>query len=218
MINMVIKFGLGFLIIGLILFFSAGTMSYTNGWIFILSFAVPMAVFGITLLIKDPAALERRLLSKEPDKKQRENVNVSGLMFLVSFVIAGIDYRFKWSSAPFFVTIIAVMIMLLGYGMFVAVIMQNSYASRVVDVYEDQKIITGGLYSLIRHPMYLATLFIFLSMPFILGSWFAVIPMLIYPIILVRRIKNEETLLINELNGYREYVEKVKFRLLPFIW
>ena len=217
-ISMITKFGLGFLIIGIVLFISAGSLSYVNGWVFILALAIPMAIFGIFLLIRDPAALARRLISKEPDKKQRKIIVLSGLMFILVFVISGMDYRFGWSPMPFFISLTALIIMLLGYGVFVAVMTQNPYASRVVDVYDDQKITTHGLYSLVRHPMYSATLLIYLSIPFILGSWFAVIPMLIYPIVLVRRIKYEEALLIKELSGYSEYKNKVKYRLMPFIW
>jgi len=217
-ISMITKFGLGFLIIGIVLFISAGSMSYVNGWVFMLALAIPMAILGIFLLIRDPAALERRLLSKEPDKKQRIIIALSGLMFILVFVISGMDYRFGWSTVPFYISLTALIIMLLGYGAFVAVMTQNPYASRVVDIYDDQKITTHGLYSLVRHPMYSATLLIYLSIPFILGSWFAVIPMLIYPIVLVRRIKYEEALLIKELSGYSEYKNKVKYRLMPFIW
>jgi protein-S-isoprenylcysteine O-methyltransferase Ste14 len=215
---MVTKFGVVFLLIGLLLFLSAGSVAYTNGWIFIITLAAPMSVFGALMLVKDPAALERRLQSKEPDIKQKAIITAGGLMFIVLFVLAGVDYRFEWSRMPFTVTITAVTIMLVGYGMFVAVMLQNSYASRSVDVYKDQKIITAGLYSLVRHPLYLASLFVFLSIPFILGSWLAVIPMLFYPAILVQRIKNEEILLIRELDGYSDYVKKVRYRLLPFIW
>lgn len=217
-VNMVTKFGVVFLLIGLLLFLSAGSVAYTNGWIFIITLAAPMSVFGALMLVKDPAALERRLQSKEPDIKQKAIITAGGLMFIVLFVLAGVDYRFEWSRMPFTVTITAVTIMLVGYGMFVAVMLQNSYASRSVDVYKDQKIITAGLYSLVRHPLYLASLFVFLSIPFILGSWLAVIPMLFYPAILVQRIKNEEILLIRELDGYSDYVKKVRYRLLPFIW
>lgn len=217
-LKMLEKFGTGFLIIGLALFLCAGSIHYRNGWIFILSLAIPMAVFGVTLLIKDPQTLARRLLDKEPDKKQNANISLSGWMFLLSFILSGLDYRFGWSNVPTAVVVAALIVMLGGYVMFVWVILQNAYASRVVDVYENQKIITDGLYSIVRHPMYLASLFIFLAMPVVLGSWVALIPMLHYPIVLVRRIRSEETLLIRELDGYDDYITKVKYRLVPFIW
>jgi protein-S-isoprenylcysteine O-methyltransferase Ste14 len=139
-------------------------------------------------------------------------------MFIALFVVAGLDYRWGWSKMSLSVTTAAVIIMLLGYMMFAAVIFQNAYAARTVDIQENQKIITTGLYAIVRHPLYLATLLVFLPMPLILGSWFAALPMLLYPLILVSRIKNEEALLIKELDGYNAYVQKVRYRLLPFIW
>ena len=216
--SMLLEFGTGFVLIGLMLFCSAGTISYWNGWAFITALGIPMSIFGTCLFLKEPEILKRRLKSKEPDKSQRINIAASGFMFLFSFVLAGIDFRFGWSKIPFVVIVLALMIMLLGYCMFVMVIIQNAYASRTVEIIDGQKIITSGLYSLIRHPMYTASILIFLTIPLILGSYYALIPMLFYPVIIVRRIKNEEVLLINQLGGYKEYIEKVRYRLLPFIW
>ena len=217
-ISAIVRFGLGFASIGLMLFFCAGTVQYLNGWLFIGVLVVPMLVFGSVLLIRDPAALERRLNSREPDKAQVAVIVASAVMFISMFVVAGLDFRLGWSQMVLPISIAAAAVLLAGYLLFAVVIMQNSYAARVVDVFEDQKVITTGLYSIVRHPMYLATLMIFLPMPIILGSWFAVIPMLIYPAILVPRIKNEEALLIRELDGYSEYLQQVRYRLLPFIW
>lgn len=218
LINMVIKFGLGFLAMGFILFACAGSLSYTNGWIFIIALASPMMLFGIALLIKDPETLARRLKSKEPDRSQRKNIAAGGVMFIAAFVLSGLDYRFGWSKAPLAVTISALAVMLVGYALFVAVILQNAYASRVVEVSDDQKVITTGLYAFVRHPMYVASILVFVSMPLVLGSYFALLPMLFYPAIIVRRIISEEALLMQKLAGYKAYTEKVLYRLLPFIW
>lgn len=217
-ISMVVKFGLGFLMIGLILFVCAGSLYYINGWIFIIALASPMMIFGIVLLIKDPETLARRLKSKESDRSQRKNIAAGGVMFIAAFVLSGLDYRFGWSKAPFAVTMSALAVMLIGYALFVAVILQNAYASRVVEVSDNQKIITTGLYAVVRHPMYVASILVFVSMPLVLGSYFALLPMLFYPVIIVRRIINEEELLMQELAGYKDYTEKVPYRLLPYIW
>lgn len=195
LIQMIIKFLLGFLIMGLILFGCAGTINYPNGWLFIVALAIPMIIFGFYLLFKSPKPLERRLKSKEADKKQVGYIATTGLAFIVSFLLAGFDYRFGWSNMPWVVSIIAVIIMLLGYGLFFKVIIQNAYASRVIEVSDKQTIITTGLYGIVRHPMYTATLLLFLAMPIVLGSYFAFVPMLIYPFIIVGRIKNEEVFL-----------------------
>ncbi len=217
-VRMLVRFVVGFLLLGALLFISAGSLSYTNGWIFIITMAVPMVVFGVTLLIKAPAVLARRMQSSEPDKTQRAVVAVSALMFIASFVLAGFNYRFSWPGVPLGVVIAGVAVMLIGYAMFAAVILQNAYAARVVDVVENQKIITTGLYAIVRHPMYTANILLFLAMPFALGSWIATLPMLLYPFIIARRIKNEEALLVRELDGYAEYTRKVKYRLLPLVW
>ncbi|MDR1664240.1 MAG: isoprenylcysteine carboxylmethyltransferase family protein, partial [Clostridiales bacterium] len=205
-------------IIGTILFLCAGSLNYINGWVFMLALFIPVSALGAVLLAKNPAVLERRLTSKEPDKSQRANISMSAAMFIAAFLISGLDYRFGWSAMPFGVTVAALAIMLAGYGMFAAVIMQNAYASRVVDVFEGQKIITSGLYSIVRHPMYTATLLIYLSMPLVLGSWFGWLPMIIYPFIIARRIRNEEALLVKELEGYAGYREKTRYRVVPLIW
>lgn len=215
---MLVKLALGLLLLGAVLFLSAGSMNYFNGWLFMLVLALPMIIFGLTLLIKDPSTLERRLKSKEPDKKQRAVVVASAAIFAASFVLSGLNYRFAWPDVPLFISAAAAVVILAGYAMFAAVIFQNSYAARTVDIHEGQKIITTGLYAFVRHPMYTATIVIYMSMPIILGSWIAALPMLLYPFIIVQRIKNEEALLLRGLDGYREYTGKVRYRLIPLVW
>ena len=217
-LRMIVRFAMGFLLIGALLFVSAGSLGYINGWIFMLTLAVPMVVFGITLLIKAPAVLARRMQAKEPDKTQRAVVAASALIFIAAFVLAGLNYRFSWPGVPLGVAIAGIAVMLAGYALCAAVIMQNAYAARVVAVHENQRIITTGLYALVRHPMYAAIILLYIAMPFVLGSWIAVLPMLFYPFIIARRIENEEALLARELDGYAEYMRKVKYRLLPLIW
>ncbi|RVU54489.1 methyltransferase family protein [Anaerosphaera multitolerans] len=217
-LNMAVKFGLGFLIIGFLLFSTAGTVKYINAWIYISSMAVLMLFFGIYLLVKEPETLKRRLLSREPNKEQRVNIILSALFFILTFILAGLDFRFKWSTPSVKLVIISLVLMIVGYVIYTIVILQNTYASRIVKVVEDQKLISEGIYSLVRHPLYFSTLLIFIPTPLILGSWYALIPMVFYPIIIIKRIKEEENLLIKELKGYEEYTEKVKYRLIPFIW
>jgi len=218
LVSAVLRFSLGFVAIGALAFGAAGTLAYPNGWLFIGALIVPMLILCAVLLLRDPAALERRLASREPDKAQRWVIALSAVMFIGLFVIAGLDWRFGWSHMPLWVSWIAAAIMVGGYALFATVILQNSYASRVVDVFENQKLITNGLYGLVRHPMYTATLLLFLSMPIILGSWYALIPIFAYPLVLVRRIANEEELLGNELEGYAVYTQKTRYRLFPGIW
>ncbi len=212
------KFGLGFLIIGATLFLCAGSVNFFNGWIFLISLILPMAAFFLYLIIKDPETLKRRLLSKAPEKERGENSALGGIIFLFMFILSGLDFRFGWSRMPLKLSLAATVIMLAGYFMFVAVINQNRYAARIIDVFGNQKLITGGLYSVIRHPMYLASLLVFIPIPFVLGSYFALAPILIYPLIFIKRIKIEEAFLEKELEGYNTYMNKVKYRLLPYIW
>lgn len=216
--SMIARFVFGFLCIGGILFVSAGSLRYMNGWLFIIALSIPMVVFGAVLLIKEPSTLARRLQSNESDKTQRAVVGLSAFIFVAAFVLSGLNYRFAWPGVPFFVTVAAIVILLAGYALSSAVILQNAYAARVVAIYEDQKLITTGVYAVVRHPMYTGSILMFMSMPFILGSWIAALPMLCYPLMIARRIKNEETLLLRELDGYSDYMGKVKYRLLPFVW
>ncbi len=212
------KFGIGFAIIGVCLFFCAGSINYINGWLFLAALILPMAAFFLHLLVKDPAALERRLLSTAPEKARGENSVFGGIIFLLMFILSGLDFRLGWSHMPIKLSIIATIIMLAGFLMFVVVINQNRYAARVIDVFDNQKLITDGLYSIVRHPMYLASLLVFMPIPFVLGSYYSLTAIIFYPLILIKRIKTEEAFLAKELEGYSEYMNKVKYRLLPYIW
>lgn len=218
LIQMVVKGFLGFLLLGLFLFGCAGTTQYPNAWLLILSLFALMMAMGITLLVKYPETLQRRLKARESEKAQKGYVAVMGILFLLSFVLAGLDFRFHWSAMPFALSLIALGVMVAGYGLYVAVILQNSYASRVVEVQKDQALVSTGLYALVRHPMYFACLLVFLPMPLILGSWFALLPMLVFPAFLALRIKNEEAVLLQGLEGYAEYTQKTRYRLIPYIW
>ena len=218
LIQMSVKFGIGLLGIATILFGCAGSLSYANGWVFMVALGSPIALFGLFLWVTDPRTLARRLQSKEPDFAQKINITTIGIIFVATFAIAGLDFRWGWSRVPPAASRAALVVMLLGYALFIAVVLQNAYASRVVEVAENQQIITGGLYSVVRHPMYAASLLIFLSMPMVLGSYWGLMPMLIYPAIIIRRIKSEEALLTAQLPGYADYINTVKYRLLPFLW
>lgn len=212
-----IKFFFGLIIICLLLFIPAGTLDYSNGWLFIALLFIPMFIAGIIIFLKSPELLKRRLNAKEEENEQKMVILISGIIFLLSFILAGLNFRFGWSKLPQIVIIIASIIFLLSYIMYAEVLRENTYLSRTVEVSENQNVVDRGLYGLVRHPMYTSTIFLFLSMPLILNSIFSFIVMLIYPVIILFRIKNEEKVLENELEGYAEYKEKVKYRLIPFI-
>lgn len=216
--NMVVKGLLGFLLLGLPLFGAAGSLRYMNAWLLIAVLFSLILAMGTLLLLKYPETLERRLKAKEKESAQKGYVSLIGLLFLASFILAGLDYRFQWTRVPFWVSLCALFLMCLGYGLFAATILQNAYASRVVEVQKDQTVVTTGLYAVVRHPMYLACLLLFPAMPLILGSYIALLPMLFLPIGLILRINNEEAMLRAELSGYAAYMQKTKYRLLPFIW
>jgi protein-S-isoprenylcysteine O-methyltransferase Ste14 len=213
-----LKFISAFLIIGVLLFVPAGTLHYPNGWIYIAGMMTPMSFVLVFLLVNDPELLEKRLNVKEKETVQKKYVGLSLVLFLIAFIIPGIDFRFGWSHVPMWLVVLALILMLAGYGMFIGVILQNRYASRVIEIQKEQKLIDNGLYAIVRHPMYLAATVLYLSSPIILGSYYAVIPMLSLPFLLAYRILNEEKVLMAGLPGYREYTERVKFRLIPFIW
>ena len=212
------KFLFGLIAIALLLFLPAGTLNYFNGWLFIALLFVPMLVAGIVMFVKSPELLKRRLNAKEEENEQKIVLLISGIMFLAAFVIAGLNFRFGWFHLPQTVIIIASIIFLLSYIMYGEVLRENMYLSRTVEVSENQKVIDSGLYGIVRHPMYTSTIFLFLSMSLILDSIFSFVIMLIYPAIIIFRIKNEEEVLENELEGYGKYKEKVKYRLIPNIW
>ena len=214
----IVKFLLGVVLVGVLIFLPAGTLSFFNGWLLMGLLFIPMFFAGIVMLIKNPKLLTERLDVKEKDKKQSLVVKLSGLMFLFGFIVAGLNYRFGWFMLPNYIVIIASVIFLVSYIMYAEVLRENKYLSRTIKVQEDQKVIDTGLYGVVRHPMYSATLFLFMSMPLVLGSLFSFIIFLAYPIIISIRIKNEEKLLETELTGYAEYKKKVKYKLIPFIW
>ena len=212
------KFLLGFIIISLLLFIPAGTLNYPNAWLFLALLFIPMFIAGIIMLIKSPELLKKRLNAKEEENEQKIVILISGAIFLLAFIIAGLNFRFKWSELPQIVIIASSIIFLLSYIMYAEVLRENMYLSRTVEVSENQKVIDRGLYGLVRHPMYTSTIFLFLSMPLILGSLFSFGIMLIYPIIIIFRIKNEEKFLESKLDGYKDYKDKVNYKIIPFIW
>lgn len=214
----IFKYLLGLILIGLLIFLPAGTFKYINGWIFMGVLFIPMFIAGIIMMIKNPKLLASRLDVKEKQKNQGIVIKMSGLMFIIGFILAGLDFRFKWLELPSWITYLFSFIFIIFYIMFGEVLRENTYLSRTIKVEEDQKVIDKGLYSIVRHPMYTASIFMFLSMPLILGSLISFFVFLIYPILIVIRIIGEEKLLINELSGYDKYIKKVKYRLIPFIW
>ena len=216
--NALIKFIFGILLVGLLLFLPAGSLSYTNGWIFAAVLFIPILMLGIILYIKAPELLKKRLDSKEKEVEQKGITRFSAIVFILGFVMAGLDYRFELSSIPRGLEISAVVVFLLSYLLYAEVMRENAYLSRIIEVQENQKVIDTGLYGIVRHPMYMTTVFMFLSIPIILGSWYSFIIFLFYPVLMVARIKNEEKVLSNGLIGYNEYKEKVKYRMIPFIW
>lgn len=218
LIQAIIKFLAGFILISALLFLPAGTLHYKNGWIFISILFIPMLIMGIVLMLKNPELLQKRLNARESESDQKKVVAFSGIMFLLGFVTAGLNYRFQWLILSDWFVIIFSLVFLLGYGMYAEVLRENAYLSRTVEVQENQKIIDTGLYGIVRHPMYTATILMFLSIPLILGSLISFVIFLFYPVIIIMRIRNEEKILEEGLSGYTEYQKKVKYRLLPFIW
>lgn len=208
----------GMLIVALVLFLPAGSWNYFNGWLFCGLLFLPMLVLGALLLWKAPALLEKRLNTKEQEKTQMAVVAVSSLLFLAAFVAAGLDFRFGWTHVPIWLVCLAAVLQLAAYGLYAEVMRENAWLSRTVEVQENQKVIDTGLYGIIRHPMYTATVLLFLAMPLVLGSWVSFAIMLLYPVVIVFRIRNEEQVLEAGLAGYREYKQRVRYRLLPFIW
>ena len=213
-----IKFLLGVVLVGLLIFLPAGSFAYLNGWLLIGILFVPMFLAGIVMMFKNPELLKKRLNAKEKQKEQSLVVKLSGLMFLLGFIVAGLGFRFGWYTLPKGAVIAAVVVFLAAYLLYAEVLRENTYLSRTIEVQENQTVIDTGLYSIVRHPMYSVTLFLFLSMPLVLGSVYSFLIFLAYPFVIAKRIKNEEEFLEKELNGYRAYQQKVKYRLIPFIW
>ena len=217
-IQAIAKFLLGVVLVGAAIFLPAGTFAFFNGWLFMGILFVPMFLAGIVMMFKNPDLLKKRLDIKEKEKEQQLVVKLSGLVFLAGFIVAGLGVRFDWYVLPTPVVIVAAVFFLFAYVLYAEVLRENAYLSRVIEVQENQKVIDSGLYGVVRHPMYAATLILFLTMPLVLGSIYAFIIFLAYPFIIVKRIKNEESVLEKDLKGYAEYKKKVKYRLIPFIW
>lgn len=216
--NALLKFSFGLVILGALLFVPAGTFGFSRAWLFLGILFLPMLLMGIVMFAAAPDLLRRRLDGKEKTGGQKGIVGLSALMFLGGFILSGLDYRFGWSRMPFAVSVAAAVIFLIGYGLYAEVLRENAYLSRTVKVEEGQKLVERGLYAVVRHPMYLATILMFLSVPLILGSLAALPLFLVYPVLIVCRIRGEEALLCRELPGYGEYRKKVKYRLIPFLW
>ena len=212
------KFIFGIVLVGALLFLPAWTFDYFGAWLFLGILFIPMMIMGIVMFIKSPSLLKKRLANREKERAQKGVVGVSALMFLGGFILSAIDFRYGWSSVPLWLTITAAVIFLVGYALYAEVLRENAYLSRTVEVQEGQRVIDTGLYGAVRHPMYLATLLMFLPMPIVLGSFWGLIPFAIYPVAIIIRIINEEKVLSEGLDGYSEYRKKVKYRLIPFIW
>ena len=217
-IGAITKFLLGILLVGVLIFLPAGTLSFFGGWLLMGILFVPMFFAGIVMMLKNPALLKSRLNAKENRKEQSLVVKMSGLMFLAGFIVAGLGVRFDWYTLSKGVIIGATVAFLVAYLLYAEVLRENTYLSRTIEVQENQKVIDRGLYGIVRHPMYSATLLLFLSMPLVLGSVYSFLIFLAYPFIIAKRIKDEEEFLEKELDGYVEYKQKVKYRLIPFIW
>ena len=212
------KYLLGVMLVGILIFLPAGTISFFNGWLFMGILFVPMFFAGIVMMFKNPNLLKSRLNAKEKQAEQSVVVKLSGLMFVAGFIVAGLGIRFNWYILPKGITIGAAVIFIVAYILYAEILRENTHLSRTIEVQENQKVIDTGLYGIVRHPMYSVTLLLFLSMPIVLGSAYSFLIFMVYPFIIAKRIKGEEEFLETELSGYREYKQKVKYRLIPFIW
>jgi len=214
----IFKFALGVILVGALIFLPAGTMDFYNGWLFMAVLFVPMFLAGIVMMVRNPALLRSRLDAKEKQSEQRNVVKLSGLMFILGFVLAGLDFRMGWSNMPMWLCYAGCAVLLISYGLFAEVLRENTWLSRTIEVQEGQTVVSTGLYGIVRHPMYFATVFLFMAMPVILGSYISFVVFLMYPYIISKRIKNEEEVLEKELRGYAEYKKKVKYRMIPWVW
>ena len=212
------RYFFGVILVGALLFAPAGTFNYWNAWVFMGLLFIPMFIAGIILLIKNPMLLKSRLDVKEKENEQKQVVLYSGLMFLLGFLIAGLNYRFSWIIIPEIVVVIASILFIISYILYAEVLRENTYLSRTIKVEKNQEVVDTGFYRIVRHPMYSITLILFLTMPLILGSIISFIIFLVYPFIIIKRINNEEKVLEKELKGYKDYKKKVKYKLIPFIW
>ena len=217
-VSAIAKFALGVVLIGALLFLPAGTMAYGQGWLLMGILFIPMFLAGLVMMAKNPALLKSRLSAKEKEREQSLVVKLSGLMFLVGFILAGLSYRYGWWMLPRWVSIVGTVLFLGSYALYAEVLRENTWLSRTIEVQEGQQVVSTGLYGIVRHPMYMATLTLFLSMPLVLGSTLAFVVFLAYPLIISKRIRNEEEVLARELPGYANYLQKVRWRLIPFVW
>ena len=214
----IIKFVLGIIIIGSLLFLPAGTFTFWNAWLFMGLLFIPMFFVGLVLWLKNKELLKKRINGREKKGTQRSVVFITLIMFVTSFVISGLDFKYNWSRLPIWLISLGSVTLLISYAIYIEVMRENTYLSRTVEIQENQKVIDTGLYGIVRHPMYAATILLFLTMPLILGSIISFIIFLVYPIIINKRIKNEEQVLEKDLEGYSEYKKKVKYKVIPFIW
>lgn len=218
LIKAITAFLLGLLTTGAMLFLPAGTLAYYGAWLFVFLLFTPIFIVGIVLFLRNPNLLRKRLEMKERDKEQRGVVSLSGLLLVFSLVLSGFDFRFGWSLVPDAVVVLASVLLLVGYVLYAEVLRENVYLSRVVEVQEGQIVIDTGLYGIVRHPMYLAVSLLYIAIPLVLGSWWALLPMSLCVLLLLVRIKNEELLLHQGLPGYTEYTKRVQYRMIPFLW
>jgi protein-S-isoprenylcysteine O-methyltransferase Ste14 len=217
-IRAISRFAAGLLLVSGLLFIPAGTWNYPQGWLLMGILFVPMFIAGLVMMKKNPELLKKRLNVREEKTEQRQVILLSGIMFLAAFISAGFSYRYKWLMLPAAVSIPAAIVFLAAYALYAEVLRENTYLSRTVEVQENQKVIDTGLYGVVRHPMYMVTLFLFLAMPLVLGSVISFVIMFLYIPIIIKRIRSEELVLAEGLSGYSKYMEKVKYRLIPFVW
>ena len=214
----ILKVTAGVVLVGALIFLPAGTWSFPGGWLLMGILFIPMFLAGLVMMAKDPNLLRSRLNAKEKEREQDLVVKLSGLMFLTGFLLAGLDFRFGWSRLPGWVSILGAVLFLTAYALYAEVLRENAWLSRTIEVQQGQTVVSTGLYGIVRHPMYAVTLLLFLSMPLVLGSIPAFLVFLTYPAIIARRVRNEEAVLKRDLPGYAEYLEAVRWRLIPYIW
>jgi protein-S-isoprenylcysteine O-methyltransferase Ste14 len=218
LVSALVKYIFGVALVALMLFLPAGDFVYPNAWLFMALLFLPMLIVGVWLYVANPALLASRLKNKEQRMEQKHVVALSGIIFISVFVLCGLDYRYDWSQVPRWIICVASVLLLVGYAMYAEVMRENTYLSRTIEVQEGQQLIDTGMYAVVRHPMYSATIIMYMAIPLVLGSLWALILMLFYPLVIVIRIQNEEQLLVQELPGYREYQKRVKYKIIPGIW
>lgn len=218
LVSALIKYVFGVALVALMIFLPAGDFVYPNAWLFMALLFVPMLILGVWLYVANPALLASRIKNKEQRKEQKHVVALSGIIFISVFVLCGLDYRYDWSEVPRWLVCVASVLLLVGYVMYAEVMRENAYLSRTIEVQEGQKLIATGMYAVVRHPMYSATILMYLAIPLVLGSLWALLLMSFYPFVIVKRIRNEEQLLVQELPGYIEYQKRVKYKIIPGIW